>query len=259
MRIVIAVFTAILMLTGSAMAAIQTKTIEYEQGGVTLEGVLVYEDTVSALRPGVVVVHQWMGLGEYEIERARMLVELGYVAFCADIYGKGVRPASAAEAGEQATLYRSDRALMRARAQAGLDVLKSQVFVDAGRTAAIGYCFGGGVVLELARSGAELDAVVSFHGNLDTPDSADASNIQCRVLVCHGAADPHVPMEQVIAFHDEMEAAGVDYELDMYGGAVHAFTHWNLEGADPATGAAYNEAADKSSWAAMQRLFGECF
>jgi dienelactone hydrolase len=147
---------------------------------------------------------------------------------------------------------------MRARAQAGLAQLKAQPQVDATRTAAIGYCFGGGVVLELARSGANLSAVVSFHGNLDTPNPADAANINGKVLACHGAADPHVPPEQVAAFADEMNAAGVDWQLIMYGNAVHAFTDWGA-GDDTSQGVAYNEAADLRSWADMQQFFGEVF
>jgi len=199
-----------------------------------------------------------MGLSDYEKNRARMLAELGYVAFCADIYGQGVRPHSYEEAAAQAGKFRADRALMRARAQAGLDKLKAQPLVDTTRTAAIGYCFGGGVVLELARSGADLSAVVSFHGNLDTPNPADAANINCMVLACHGAADPHVPLDQVVAFANEMNSAGVDWELNMYGNAVHSFTDWGA-GDDTSQGVAYNEAADQRSWTDMQQLFAEVF
>jgi dienelactone hydrolase len=239
-----------------ARAEMQTKTVTYELDGITLVGFVAYDDALSGPRPGILVVHQWMGLSDYEKDRARMLAELGYVAFCADIYGQGVRPQNYEEAAAQAGKFRADRTLMRARAQAGLGELKAQPLVDPTRTAAIGYCFGGGVVLELARSGADLSAVVSFHGNLDTPNPADAANIKCKVLACHGAADPHVPLDQVVAFANEMNAAGVDWELNMYGNAVHSFTDWGA-GDDTSQGAAYNEAADLRSWADMQQLFAE--
>ena len=187
-----------------------------------------------------------------------MLAAMGYVAFCADIYGQGIRPQSYEEAAAQAGLYRGDRPLMRARAHAGLEALKAQPLVDETRTAAIGYCFGGGVVLELARSGADTQAVVSFHGNLDTPDAADANDIRAKVLACHGSADPHVPAEQVAAFVAEMNGAGVDWQLMMYGNAVHSFTDWGA-GDDPSQGVAYDEAADQRSWADMQQLLAEIF
>lgn len=241
-----------------ARAEVQTETVVYEHNGVTLEGFVAYEDATDSLRPGVLVVHQWKGLSDYEKERARMLAEMGYVAFCADIYGQGVRPQTTEEAAAEAGLYRADRALMRSRAQAGLAVLKAQPLVDSAFTAAIGYCFGGGVVLELARSGADLRAAVSFHGNLDTPNPADAASIRCQVLACHGAADPFVPQEQVTAFAEEMNAAGVDWQLIMYGNAVHAFTDWG-GGDDPAQGVAYDEAADQRSWKDMQQLLAEVF
>ncbi len=151
----------------SLHAAIQSKTIEYKQGDATLEGVLVWDDAVSGPRPGVLIVHQWLGLTDYEKHRAEQLAELGYVAFCADIYGKGIHPKNTTEAGAEATKYKSDRALLRARVIAAFDVLKKSDLVDPKRIAAIGYCFGGTTVLELARSGADLNGVVSFHGGLD--------------------------------------------------------------------------------------------
>jgi len=159
------------------------------------------------------------------------------VAFGADIYGKGVRPATTEEAAKQAGIYRADRALMRARARAALDRLKAEEHVDPARVAAIGYCFGGGTVLELARSGAEVAGVVSFHGNLDTPNAADAKQIRGKVLVCHGADDPYVPAEQIAAFQKEMREAGVDWQMVSYGGAVHSFTNPDA-GSDPSRGVA---------------------
>ena len=163
-------------------AAIHTETVEYKQGDTTLEGFLAYDDAIPGLRPGVLVVHQWMGLTDYEKKRAEMLAQLGYVAFCADIYGKGVRPQNPREAGALAGKYKGDRHLLRARVNAGLDALRQQPLVDTKRIAAIGYCFGGTTVLELARSGADLNGVVSFHGGLDSPTPADGKNIKCKVL-----------------------------------------------------------------------------
>ena len=241
MRILIGSFlvlaVAALLPLGAAQAEIVTKTVEYTHGDVVLEGYLAYDDARTAPQPGVLIVHQWMGLTDYEKMRARMLAEMGYIAFAADIYGKGVRPKNTQEAAAQATKYRSDRKLMRDRVTAGLEKLRSMDNVDVSKIAAIGYCFGGGVVLELARSGADIAGVVSFHGNLDTPNPADAANFQAKVLVCHGADDPYVPMEQVDAFWKEMATAGVDWQLIAYGGAVHSFTH-ETAGTDKSTGAA---------------------
>jgi dienelactone hydrolase len=166
------------------------------------------------------------------------------------VYGQDERAQNQEQAMDYATKYRSDRGLMRARAQAALTEARSLPQADPDKVAAIGYCFGGGVVLELARSGADVEAVVSFHGNLDTPDPADAKQIRGSILVCHGGADTNVAMEDVEAFHQEMEAAKVDYQLMIYAGAVHGFTHFNQP-------SRYNEKADKRSWALMQAFFDD--
>jgi len=181
----------LLAFTSPLHAAVQSKDIEYKQGDQVLEGYLAWDDTVTGPRPGVLVVHEWTGLGDYAKRRARMLAELGYIAFAADIYGKGIRPATPQEAGAVAGKYKKDPQLMRKRVTAALDVLRSQPMCDPKRIAAIGYCFGGTCVLELARSGADVAGVVSFHGGLATANPIDAKNIRGKVLVLHGGDDPH--------------------------------------------------------------------
>jgi len=242
----------------SVHAKIVTQTVEYKQGDTTLEGYLAYDDAISGKRPGVLVVHQWMGLTDYEKHRAEQLAQLGYVAFCADIYGKGIRPKDTSEAGALAGKYKGDRALLRARVNAGLDALEKNEQVDPKRVAAIGYCFGGTTVIELARSGANIAGIVSFHGGLDSPTPADGKNIKCKVLVCHGADDPYVKPADLAAFEDEMRQANVDWTLIKYGGAVHSFTQ-PMAGNDNSKGAAYNERADRRSWAAMKMFFAGIF
>ena len=241
----------------SVHAKIVTQSVEYKQGGTTLEGYLAYDDSISGKRPGVVVVHQWLGLTDYEQNRAVMLAQLGYVAFCADIYGKGIHPNNTTEAGVEATKYKTDRALLRLRVNAALDALKKNELVDTKRVAAIGYCFGGTAVVELARSGAELKGVVSFHGGLDSPTPADGKNIKCKILACHGGDDPFVSAKDLAAFEDEMRSANVDWRLIKYGGAVHSFTQPMADGSMP--GAKYNERADRRSWQDMKQFFAEIF
>ncbi|MGH8001460.1 MAG: dienelactone hydrolase family protein [Brasilonema sp.] len=248
----------VLLTSTHALAAIQTKVIEYKQGNTVLEGYLAYDDTIQGKRPGVLVVHEWNGLQDYVKKRTQQLAELGYVAFAADIYGKGIRPKNPKESGAQASIYRKDRQLMRARANAGLEVLQKNELTDAKRIAAIGYCFGGGTVLELVRSGANIAGVVSFHGNLDTPNPNDAKNIKANILVLHGANDPLVPQEQVKAFEKEMRQAKVNWQLVSYPGAVHAFTNPEV-GNDLSKGVAYNAQADKQSWEAMKQFFAKIF
>jgi dienelactone hydrolase len=242
--------------SGGVQARVVTETVEYRHGQTVLEGFLAYDDAIQGRRPGVLVIHEWWGLNDYVRSRTRQLAELGYVALAADIYGKGRRAATAAEAGQLAGQFRGDRELLRARARAGLDQLKAHKLVDPQKVAAIGYCFGGTAALELARSGAELAAVVSFHGGLDTPNPADARQIKAKLLVLHGGDDPHVPDEQVLAFEREMRDAGVDWQINIYGGAVHAFSN-PAAGSDAARGAAYNQQADRRSWEAMKLFFAE--
>ncbi len=255
---VVLVPAIVLSTSVQALAAIRTKVVEYKHGNQVLQGYLAYDDEIKEKRPGVLVVHEWNGLQDYVKNRTQQLAKLGYVAFAADIYGKGIRPQNPQESAAQAKIYRQDRKLLRERAQAGLKVLQNNPLTDVKRIAAIGYCFGGGTVLELARSGADIAGVVSFHGNLDTPNPKDANNIKSKVLVLHGANDPYVPEEQVKAFKNEMKQANVDWQLISYGDTVHSFTN-PAAGNDPSKGAAYNEVSAKRSWEAMKQFFTEIF
>lgn len=247
----------LLVAAGAAAGDIVEKAIEYDSAGGTCEGWHAFDDAVAGKRPGVLICHQWTGLTDYEKMRARMLAEMGYSVFALDIYGKGIRP-QPPEAGKMAGKFKGDRALYRERLNDGLAVLKGLPQTDPGRVAAIGYCFGGTGVLELARSGAEVLGVVSFHGGLGTPTPEDAKDIVCEVVVLHGAADPYVPADEVAGFHREMLAANVAYTFTAYPDAVHAFTQ-AFAGDDPSKGAAYNEAADRESWRAMGAFFRRLF
>lgn len=243
---------------GAAHAAVVSKPVEYKIGDAVFEGTIAYDDKATTPRPGVLVVHQWMGPTQHEFTVANHLAALGYVAFVADIYGKGVRPKDADEAGAQAGKFKNDRALLRTRAAGALEAMKAQPQVDPAKVAAIGYCFGGMGALELARAGAPLLGVVSFHGTLNNPTPADARNIHGKVLVLHGEADPFVKPDEVAAFRKEMDDAGVTYTFIGYPGAVHAFTQKSA-GFDPSKGAAYNANADVKSWQAMKDFLAAIF
>src|SRR5690606_19781387 len=239
-------------------AALKSETVAYKQDTASLEGLLIYDTAGKKKKPGILLIPDWMGVSEQARSYGEKVAKLGYVVLVADIYGAGIRPKDPTEAGTLAGIYRSDRPLLQARARAGLDRLMQAAQVDTSRTAAMGYCFGGGAALELARSGANLDGVVSFHGNLNTPHPEQAKNIQGRVLVLHGADDPHVPPEQVDAFTKEMREAKLDWTLVQYGGAVHSFTNPGA-GTDPSRGNAYNAKADRRSWEAMEDFYEEIF
>jgi dienelactone hydrolase len=248
----------VLICVMKTQGAIHTETVDYKQGDTTLEGFVAYDDSISGKRPGVLIVHQWHGLTDYEKMRAQQLAALGYVAFCADVYGKGVRPQTVKESGAEAGKYKKDRELFRERVSAGLDELRKNKFVDVQRTAAIGYCFGGTGVIELARSGAPVAGIVSFHGGLDSPTPEDGKKIRCKVLALAGADDPFQNPSDLKAFENEMRDAKVDWQIVFYGGAVHAFTQPDVD-KENLDGAKYNEKADKRSWEAMKVFFAEIF
>jgi dienelactone hydrolase len=238
-------------------AAVHTEAVTYKHGDVVLEGYLAYDDALFGRRPGILVVHEWLGMGDHVKKRAEMLAGLGYVAFACDMYGKNVRNATAADGPKLSAPFKEDRKLMRARANAGLDVLRNNPRVDTSKLAAIGFCFGGTTALELARDGTDLRGVVGFHAGLSTPMPAKRSQVKAKVLVCHGAEDPYVLPPEVLAFSEEMRKAGADWQLNSYGGAVHSFT--NHAANDRAHGTEYNAEADKRSWQAMKDFFAEVF
>lgn len=251
-------FISSLLLSASlAQAEIKETVVEYKSGGVLCEGLHVVDTAKTGKLPGILIVHQWTGLSDNEKMRAHMLAELGYNVFAADIYGKGIRPQPPA-AGQEAGKYKADRKLYRERLLSGLEVLNKDAHTDVSKVAAIGYCFGGTGVIELARSGALIKGVVSFHGGLDSPTPADGKNIKGKVLALHGADDPFVKAPDIAAFEQEMKDAKVDYKLVSYPGAVHAFTQKGA-GNDNSKGAAYNEAADKASWEEMKAFFDRIF
>jgi len=247
---------AVFAFAEAAMAEVREQFVEYRDGDAVLEGFVAWDDSSPGPRPGVLIVHQWKGISDHERDVARRLARMGYTAFCADIYGKGVRPQSAQDSGAQAGKYKGDRALFRSRLRAAHEQLKGTEDTDPKRTAVIGYCFGGTGALELARSGADVRAAVSFHGGLDSPTPEDAKNIKGVVLVLHGGDDPGVPDSEVMALWKEMRDAKVDWRFVAYGGAVHAFTH---KDANAPGRAMYHETADRESWQEMTRVLREVF
>ncbi|MDV6235656.1 dienelactone hydrolase family protein [Leptospira ellisii] len=247
------------LIATSLSAKVSVKNIVYQDGETSLEGYIAYpEFKAQKSAPAILVVHDWLGLGENPKMRAEKLAELGYVAFAVDIYGKGVRPKSMEEAAKLAGYYKQNRNIMRGRIAAALETLKSQPEVESGRIAVIGYCFGGTVALELARSGAPILGAVSFHGGLDTPNREDAKNIKGKILALHGADDPFVKQEEVESFQEEMRKAGIDWQFISYGGAVHSFTIKEA-GNDNSKGAAYNPKADRRSWIELISFLREIF
>lgn len=232
------------LLGTTVSAKIVRRQVDYRDGDLPMEGWVVQDDSIKDRRPALLLFHQWGGISDYELMRAEQFAQLGIVVFVADIYGKGVRPATTQERTAESTRYRSQRPLLRERAFAALEAASLQDTVDTNRVFAIGFCFGGIAALELARAGAPLAGVISVHGALDTPNPDDAARIRCPVLVLQGGADPFVPDDQVQAFRKEMRQAQVDWQIVEFGGAVHAFTDPSA-GDDPRRGAAYHEQATR--------------
>lgn len=250
--------SAALALSLAALPVFAGQPLAYADGATQLAGYFAQPTATKGKVPGVVVIHQWMGLTDHERKVSDDLAQLGYAALAADIYGAGVRPANAAEAGKLAGAYKGNRALYRQRIAAAIATLKAQPGVDGNRLAVIGFCFGGTGALEAARGGLPVRGVVSFHGGLDVPAGFTPGPMSAKVLVCHGAEDPFVPAKTVSAFQEEMRQAKADYVFVAYAGAVHAFTQKEA-GDDNTKGAAYNEAAHRRSWQHMKDFFQEIF
>jgi dienelactone hydrolase len=248
-----------LALAGAAPAQgeVRTETIEYSDGDTVLTGLLAWDDAAEGKRPGVLVVHEWWGLTDYVKSRAERLAGEGYVAFALDLYGDNKVTTHAEQAQEWMTQIASNIDVWTRRAQLGLDVLKSQEQVDADKTAAIGYCFGGATVMQMAYAGADLDAVVSFHGSLP-PAPESVTSIAPELLIAHGRDDAFVPAERVDAFQQGLDRAGADWEMIIFSGTRHGFTNPGA-GDYGIDNLVYNETADRRSWAAMKELFGDVF
>jgi dienelactone hydrolase len=250
----VAVVAACIALSGAARAEVRTKEIEYKQGDTPLQGFLAYDDAAKGKLPGALVIHEWWGQNQHARNQAVRLAKAGYVAFALDMYGKGkvaTHPKDAQAFMEEAT---KDPQVVAARFNAALDLLKQQPQVDPERIAAIGYCFGGGVALNMARAGADLDAVATFHGALKPGGApAEPGKVKARILVQTGTADPMVPREQVEAFRKEMKEAGAKVEIITYPNVRHSFT--NPDAAKVGMeGLAYDANADRKSWAALLRF-----
>ncbi|ADO73623.1 dienelactone hydrolase family protein [Stigmatella aurantiaca] len=254
---ILGVMVGLLALTASAKPV--QKPVKYELDGTKFEGVLVYDDAVKGPRPGLLMVPNWLGINEATLKQAVHAAGKQYIVFVADMYGESLRPKDQQEAGKAAGAVKGDRPLMRARVNKGLEILRAEgkaVKLDEKKVGAIGFCFGGTSVLELARSGANVAGVVSFHGGLDAPTPASEKGITAKVLALHGADDPFVPPAEVKGFEDEMRKAKADWELVSYGGAVHSFSEPEANAPGQAQ---YNAKVAKRAFQSMNNFFAEVF
>ncbi len=250
-------FPLIMPTAQAASDHIETKTVTYQIGSDTFEAFVARPAKVSGPTPGVLVVHDWMGRGKFTQERAEQLAHLGYIAFAVDMYGKGIYAKDREEAAKLAGAFYKDNALFRTRSQAALAELLKEPGIDKAHVGAMGFCFGGATVLELARSGADVAAVVTFHGGLKTPNPDDAKNIKAKeMLILHGSIDPTVPPSDVANFMTEMNKAGVPYELVAYPKTVHAFTNPEA-GSDITKPTAYNPEAAADAYKKMEAFFAK--
>ena len=234
---------------------IQTRLVEYSDGDTVLEGYLAWDDAADRPRPGVMVSHAWAGRGDLEDGKARALAELGYTGFALNLYGKGVRGTSTEENAALMQPFLDDRGMLQRRMRLSLNTMREQAEVDDQNVAAIGFCFGGLCVLDLARTGEDLAGVISFHGLFPPPGNTAGITIKAKVLALHGWDDPLVPPQDVVSFGEEMTNAGVDWQLVGYGGTMHAFTDPQAD--RPDIGGLYNKDADRRSWIAMQNFLAE--
>ncbi|MCW9030919.1 MAG: dienelactone hydrolase family protein [Gammaproteobacteria bacterium] len=252
---------AVLLLPAALQAEIITQEFNYSDGDINMIGYLASDSSIKGKQPGIIVVHEWWGHNDYAKKRARMLAELGYSAIALDMYGDGKNASHPKDAGMFSGEVKKNMAVAEKRFMAAYNVLQKQEHVAKDKIAAIGYCFGGGIVLEMARRGVDLDGVVSFHGSLGTKDAAKKGKVKAKVLVLNGAADPFVKAESITAFKKEMKAAKVDYKFINYPNAKHAFTNPDADelGAKFKIPLAYNEEADKKSWQEMKGFLTNLF
>jgi dienelactone hydrolase len=246
---------------GKKPVGIVEKEVTYNSDGTVMKGYLAYNGDVEGKRPGILVVHEWWGLNSYARKRAHMLAELGYVAMAVDMYGDGKQANHPDDAGKFASEVMQNMGTAKARFTAASTLLARQEVCDPQRIAAIGYCFGGGVVLQMARLGLPLAGVASFHGSLATASPAQPGQVKARVLVCNGADDKFIPPGLIESFKKEMDSAGVDYRFINYPGALHGFTNPEATalGEKFNIPLAYNEAADKQSWTDLQEFLKRVF
>ena len=237
--------------------AIVSNTVAYMDDDVVLEAFFAFDDTLVGRRPAVLINHAWGGRDEFVADKAKKLAHLGYVGFAVDMYGKGIFGAGPEQNAKLMQPFMEDRAMLQKRVQAGLAAVRLMPWVDDSKCAAIGYCFGGLCALDLARSGADVKGVVSFHGLLAAPDNIRGNVFKAKVLALHGHDDPMAPPEQVLAFEQEMTAAGADWQLHVYGNTMHAFT--NPVANDPGFGTVYQSDADRRSWLTMENFLREIF
>ena len=256
MRTLIAIAAACTV-AAATHAAVVEETISYTDGEIEMAGLLAYDDAIDGPRPAVLVVHEWYGNNEYSHERARMLAELGYTAFAVDMYGEGLVVDTPEAAREQVMQVLPDREVIQSRFNAAREWLAAHETADESRMAAIGYCFGGAVLLELARGGIDLAGVVSFHGSLSTGAPAEQGAVNTRILVCHGASDPMIGPEAVAGFMEEMMEARADIQFIAYPEALHSFT--NPDADNPEGGSQYHAEADARSWEALQAFLDDIF
>ena len=252
------ILTVFILLETAAQAKVMTQSVTYQHDNVTLEGYLAFDDSIKGKRPGVLVVHEWWGLNDYARKRAAQLAGMGYVAFAVDMYGKGKVTSHPKEAGEWMKEITGNVETWGRRAMAGLQVLEKDPRTDPNRIAAIGYCFGGATVQQLAYSGANLRGVVSFHGSPLPPTGDQAKKGKAKILICHGAADPMVKPEVIQNYVAAMETSGLDWQMIFYGGAKHSFTNPDADKAGM-EGLKYSKSADKRSWEHMKIFFKEIF
>jgi len=245
---------AAFLLSMPVQAAVKHREIAYDHAGTAMKGYLAWDDAVAGPRPAVIVVHDFWGLNDYARRRADQLAAMGYAAFAVDMYGGGKVGAHPEDARAMMEAVRQNVDTWRGRASAALAVLREQPEVNPAKVAAIGYCFGGATVLQMLYSGADLQAIVSFHGALPLPETTAAISKKTKILILHGADDPHVSPENVKALRQAFDTAHIPYTFIAYPGAVHSFTVKEA-GDDPKKGAAYNAEADAQSWDQMIRLF----